>query len=483
MKSSLIVAIAIAVGSLVTGASAQTTDSLHYQGTLNDAGGPADGVYDFQFTVFDSETGGTALGNGALNMPGVTVTDGLFEVTLDFGTVGVLFDTNNDLFLEIAVRESGVGSSTIMSPRQRLVAAPRAQYAERSGTTLQDVYLNGAEVIFSGPDSSNVIRLNSGFLRPIVRFGNPDGTSSGGWADYFDDLGNQRMRVGIEDTGSNEQPYITLFDVNELPSLSLNVEDSTGWGALNFFDDAQNPLLTLGHNGNGASLQLFQLAQSDTAAVLEMNDNGAGTLKLFNNLDDSVVYLDADHNNEGDGIFVVSDWTGLELVSLDPGNNDSDNAVGLPFNSINKNETKDEPGVSETQTGVLDFVEFFGIGSNGTELASVTITVPTDGFVMVNVTSEILFTHNNPVDSRVKLTINTIPEIFGNTKEINLPGQAASGQYTYPVSLHELYPVTEGTHTFYFVGERLIGTTNAFARSTQLTAVFLATSYGTINRE
>ena len=94
-----------------------------YQGRLIDEGDPANGLYDFQFELFDS--------NNSPIGPVVTVLDrtvigGLFTDQLDFGDV---FD-GRKLWLQIGVRPSGSSDPyTILSDRQELTAAPYALYA------------------------------------------------------------------------------------------------------------------------------------------------------------------------------------------------------------------------------------------------------------------------------------------------------------------------------------------------------------------
>ncbi len=96
-----------------------------YQGRLNDSGGPANGIYDLRFTIYDLATGGSALG-GPITSSDVGVVNGLFSVTLDFGA-GVF--TGEPRWLKIAVRESGGGSFTTLDPRLSISAVPYALYA------------------------------------------------------------------------------------------------------------------------------------------------------------------------------------------------------------------------------------------------------------------------------------------------------------------------------------------------------------------
>jgi hypothetical protein len=96
-----------------------------YQGRLTNGGAPANGSYDFTFALYDDPTGGAQVGS-TLTRDDVSVSEGLFTVTLDFGAV---FD-GTALYLEIAVRPGGdTGAYTTLAPRQPLTAAPYAGYA------------------------------------------------------------------------------------------------------------------------------------------------------------------------------------------------------------------------------------------------------------------------------------------------------------------------------------------------------------------
>jgi hypothetical protein len=98
-----------------------------YQGHLKDGEGSAEGVYDFQFQLYDDEDVGNLLGTVAKD--DVTVSEGLFAVQLDFGDV---FD-GNGRWLAIAVRLGAeAGAYTPLTPRQLLSAAPYALYARKA---------------------------------------------------------------------------------------------------------------------------------------------------------------------------------------------------------------------------------------------------------------------------------------------------------------------------------------------------------------
>lgn len=110
------------------GALATVGTGFIYQGRLKEGGVPAHGAYDFQFSLFDAVGGGSQIGS-TVTVDDVSVSNGLFTVQLDFGSV---FD-GTALWLEIAVRQgSSTGSYTPLGPRQPLMAAPYAQYSQNA---------------------------------------------------------------------------------------------------------------------------------------------------------------------------------------------------------------------------------------------------------------------------------------------------------------------------------------------------------------
>jgi hypothetical protein len=98
-----------------------------YQGRLIDANNVADGLYDFQFKLFDANSDGNQEG-ADVNKPEVDVIDGYFTVELDFGSV---FD-GNAVWLDIGVRPGELedpNAYTTLSPRQEVTPTPYALYA------------------------------------------------------------------------------------------------------------------------------------------------------------------------------------------------------------------------------------------------------------------------------------------------------------------------------------------------------------------
>lgn len=121
-----------------------------YQGYLDNGGNPANGLYDFEFRLFDAGAAGSQVGS-TLTLSPVSVFDGLFSVELNFGQ-GVF--GGGARWLEIRVRPFSGGAYTTLSPRQELTPAPSALslpnlYANESSNFVgvgRDFRISGNEV-------------------------------------------------------------------------------------------------------------------------------------------------------------------------------------------------------------------------------------------------------------------------------------------------------------------------------------------------
>src|SRR5262249_36307769 len=101
---------------------AQTT-SFTYQGKITDSGAPANGNYDLQFSLFDALTGGTQQGT-TLTLTNISVTNGIFSVSLDFNFCLSGCFSGGARFLQIAVRPTGNPTFTTLNPRQQITSTP-----------------------------------------------------------------------------------------------------------------------------------------------------------------------------------------------------------------------------------------------------------------------------------------------------------------------------------------------------------------------
>ncbi len=137
-----------------------------YQGWLNDGGNPANGSYDLAFTLFATNVTGTPIA-GPVTNAAVSVSNGLFTATVDFGNVF----TGASNWLEIAVSSNDSNTFTTLTPRQPLTPVPYALVAANvsgpiSANALPDVVVtNGATGLtlggaFSG-DGSGLSSVNA----------------------------------------------------------------------------------------------------------------------------------------------------------------------------------------------------------------------------------------------------------------------------------------------------------------------------------
>ncbi len=92
-----------------------------YQGMLKQNGNPANGTLSMTFKLYDALTEGNQVGSPITQ--NVSVQNGLFTVSLDFGNVW----NGSDRYLEIAV------GSTVLSPRVKINATPYAGFAQTAG--------------------------------------------------------------------------------------------------------------------------------------------------------------------------------------------------------------------------------------------------------------------------------------------------------------------------------------------------------------
>ena len=128
-----------------------------YQGQLKQNGNAVTDSCDFQFSLWDAATNGLQVASTqALNV--ITVTNGLFTVSLDFGTTAF---TGEARWLNIDVRcPAGSGTYTTLSPRQALTPAPYAVYAGNSGA------LQGNPVGFNFPGTGQVLKWDGSAWSP-----------------------------------------------------------------------------------------------------------------------------------------------------------------------------------------------------------------------------------------------------------------------------------------------------------------------------
>lgn len=190
---------------------------ITYQGKLKLSGAALNSTADFQFRLFDSPTGGSQIGS-TLSQNGVTVQDGLFTQTLDFGAAAFNGDAR---WLEVAVRSpAGTGNFVILTPRQAMTAAPYAQVATKPWT------ISGNNVIYNtgrvgvGPSSpTSLLDLNGTQDALKIRASEPFMTLT--------DTSSGNARVQLQNSGGRFFITPETF-LNGTNSGSFTMVDSQG---------------------------------------------------------------------------------------------------------------------------------------------------------------------------------------------------------------------------------------------------------------
>jgi hypothetical protein len=138
---------------------------ITYQGYLRMGGAPANGNYDFIFTLYDDAMAGNQVGV-QVRINNKLVRNGLYTVELDFGPQNVVWANlpNRNRWLEIRVRRVGDANFMLLAPRVRIHAAPYAWAAFPVGPAAGDLagnYPNPLVVGFRGLPLAQFDRVNN----------------------------------------------------------------------------------------------------------------------------------------------------------------------------------------------------------------------------------------------------------------------------------------------------------------------------------
>lgn len=199
---------------------AQGPTAFTYQGRLTDAGQPATGSYDLQFTLYDAATGGAIIA-GPLTIEDLAVTGGVFTTALDFGSN--VFTAGGERFLDIAVRPGAdTGAFTPLAPRQRLTATP---YAVRSLTADTATSAITAQSANTAATATNATQLGGVAAGQFVQTGDARlsdaRTPLPGSSNYIQNGSNPQIaNFNVTGTGSVGGNF-SAFRVNSLSEYTI----------------------------------------------------------------------------------------------------------------------------------------------------------------------------------------------------------------------------------------------------------------------
>jgi hypothetical protein len=169
-----ILGLAALLSLLITGITSAQGTAFTYQGRLNHGAGPAMGIYDLRFAIYDAATNGAQQGV-LLTNSATAVSNGLFTVTLDFGNQF----PGAERWLEIAARTNGAGTFAVLSPRQRLAPTPYAMRANTAASAASVAAGNIAGTLSLGQLPASLITNGASGLTLAGAFaGNGSGLSN-----------------------------------------------------------------------------------------------------------------------------------------------------------------------------------------------------------------------------------------------------------------------------------------------------------------
>jgi hypothetical protein len=304
-----------------------------YQGFLTDNGAPANGVYDLTFAVRDSATGGATVGNSYV-ADDLTITNGLFTVTLNFGAS--VF-SGAERWLQIALRPgASSGPYTNVLPRQPLTPAPYAIFA--GGVAASGI----SGTIANTQLPANVARLDSNAVfTGAVAFSNAGNSLSGNFS------GNGAGVTNLDWSNLNSGGAITFpgnFLLSSSPSVgngpwSATATDVNGDGKVDLVSaNSDGTLSVLTNNGKGA----FAPASSAGPGVgpfsmtpMDINEDGKVDLVSANYNNNELTVL----INTGSGSFLLTSSLngGLGPVSVAAADVNGDGKTDLVSASFGEN--------------------------------------------------------------------------------------------------------------------------------------------------
>lgn len=120
------------------------------------------------------------------------------------------------------------------------------------------------------------------------------------------------------------------------------------------------------------------------------------------------------------------------------------------------------------------------LGGTATEIASITVDVPADGYVDLasSGTLEVDHGENHVTVVNVGLVedVGDVHSRIEGTASFSLPGVSPSAIYQSPYSVSRLIPATAGTHTYYLAGYHPYGSGTAHVVKPSLRAVYYPSS-------
>ena len=225
----------------------------------------------------------------------------------------------------------------------------------------------------------------------------------------------------------------------------VEIGESTAGGRFNVFDESDQPVVSAGADADGEGGNVIIFSDPTLATGMTLDGNSVGT---------------------GDpSLSVLGSVSGFEVNGGLPG----DQAVSLPQNSVAAAEILDEPGLA---MGVLDGA-VTGIVGTYVDLASATVTFPSDGYALIIVETAFRAHEGNTwIDGALVDNGQVVDTWFWD------PGDPDKWFDQTQIHLHAVQ-VTGGTHTYLLRVRTSAGTVDA--QNARVLAFYYPTAYGTVD--
>lgn len=240
--------------------------AFSYQGYLRDGGEPANGLYDFQFKLYDAAVAGSQVGVTA-TFDDLSVANGLFTVLLDYG--GNAFFA--DRWLQIEARPgASMAAHTVLTPRVKITPTPQALYAYVAGSLILpfSATVNNPADLFSvtqtGTGGSGFFRVNNAANAGNALFAQTNGAGNA-FAARTSGTGN----AGFFRNTNAANGSATLYSQTNGSGAAI-VGGTNGTGSAGFFDQTNvlnfSAALTAQTNGLGPAVRGIALGASTAGA-------------------------------------------------------------------------------------------------------------------------------------------------------------------------------------------------------------------------
>ncbi len=260
---------ALAIFQLQPGTAFAQTTAFSYQGRLSTNGSPANGYYDMRFEVWDALANGNPIA-GPLTNSATGVTNGLFAVTLDFGSN--VF-TGPGRWLQLDVRANATNTFTTVLPRQPILAAPYAVYAMTPAGPTGPQGPQGPQGLQGLNGTNGVVSLN-GFINAVTLVAGTNVTLA--------TKGN-----GLQISAMNFIPHMQVFTASGMFTVPAGVSNilvelwgGGGGGSSNwtYYTNAST-LYASGNGGGGGGYgkQVFSVLPGANLAVVVGTGGGPNT--------------------------------------------------------------------------------------------------------------------------------------------------------------------------------------------------------------